>query len=63
MKKPMDAYLPKKTELRPVQGNVSVNTFAAVDAYRQSKELTWSELIEALFQRLLDESKNKGKAC
>lgn len=63
MSKNIENYLPDKTEVvRPVQGNVNTNLFAAVDGYRKAKKLTWSELIVALFQRLVDEKKLKVKS-
>lgn len=60
MSTPIENYLPnKKGPTRPVQGNVDVKLFAKVDKFRKSNDVTWSELISAMFERLIDESGKK----
>ena len=62
MSKSIENFLPKKIENRPVQGNVDTKLFAVVDSYRKNRGLTWNELITALFERLVEETKRKPKA-
>ncbi len=56
--KPIDKYLPQKEETTLTQGHVPKRIFHSVNQYRESKGLTWNELLEALFKRLLDEVKS-----
>lgn len=58
--KPLDAYLPEDITTKVCQGNIETNLHKTVDKFRQSKGLTWNELLTALFERLVDEQKKKG---
>lgn len=60
MSKSIENYLPKKGEVRPMQGNVDVGLYDQVDRYRKSKDLTWNELLTAMCQKLIDEIKGKA---
>ncbi len=60
MSKPIESYLPEKVDTKVCQGNIEIGLHKAVDKYRQTKGITWNELMTALFERLLDEQKKKG---
>lgn len=56
MKKNLDDYLPKKKQpTKPVQAYIPQDLFEKVDAFRRENEATWTELVEALFRRMMDE--------
>lgn len=59
MSRSIEDYLPEREPTKPVQGQIPEGLLKAIDAYRHSKDLTWSELMVALFERLLDEQKRK----
>lgn len=60
MEKNVEKYLPKKVQTKSVQAYIDKTLFENVDKYRKAKEVTWSELVAACFQLLL-EDKNETK--
>lgn len=62
MAKPLKEYFEKETEKANMSFKINRTLFDQVNYYRTKMELTWPELLEALFQKLIDdEIKGKNK--
>lgn len=53
----LDQFIEKEEPRSRVQAQVSTNVYNRVDQIRKHKKLTWNELVEAMFRRLLSEEK------
>lgn len=57
----MDKYLPDPPqETRLVQASVGLDSYEAVNKYRKEKGLTWNQLMDGMFRRLMDEVAKRG---
>lgn len=57
--KKIDLYIKKKEGKALIQAFLPITIIKKIDTYRLKKELSWSELILALFERLIDEENLK----
>lgn len=57
--KKIEAYIKKKEDKLLIQAFLPSPIVKKIDAFRVKKQLSWSELVLALFERLAEEEKLK----
>lgn len=61
MEKPIQEYLPKKKELYLVQARIPKELAEKVTSFMEKNDLSWSDVVKACFEKLVDENPQKGK--
>ncbi len=51
----LESYLESDTKKMLIQPYVETSLLKRINVYRKKKSLSWSELVTALFKRLVDE--------